>query len=138
MITCSSFPVFFPSRSWSWGYDSRRPWVAEAVPPPTNDCDEAPAGATSTTSGSGVSSRTVHAVAFERHIGHMRYSVHVPESSDGFMTQPPELLLTDNETNFKRLYGNVENIPPGSVHKVRCVVLCCAVLWHVVAISSRV
>ena len=31
--------------------------------------------------------------------------------------QPLELLLTDNETNFKRCYGDVENIPPGSTCK---------------------
>ena len=82
--------------TWSWGYDDVRPRIEERD-------SESP--------------RVVCAAAYERHLGDMRWAVFVPEVSGSVLTQPLELLLTDNESNFKRLYGDVENIPPGSTHK---------------------
>ena len=61
--------------TWSWGYDAARPYVEER---------------------DSSSHRTVCAAAHERHLGAMRWSVTVPESSGGRLTQPLELLLTDN------------------------------------------
>lgn len=91
--------------TWSWGYDERRPWVQEAAGGAGGD-DDAPDG------------RTASAAAYERHLGHMRYSVTVPECSDGHLLQPPELLLTHNDTNFQRVYGaEAPNMPPGSTCK---------------------
>lgn len=101
---CSSTPAeihilphLFFRNTWSWGYDPRKPWVAEAAPPPGSEGD-AGAGAGGAAAGpSSSGGRTVQAVGFERHTGHLRWSVHVPECSDGFLAQPAELLLTDNE-----------------------------------------
>ncbi len=88
-------PHCFFRNTWSWGYDSRKPWLAEASAPPGGGGGGAPSVLPPAHAASG--GRTVQAVGFERHVGHLRYAVHVPECSDGFLSQPPELLLTDNE-----------------------------------------
>ena len=68
-------PQLFFRNTWSWGYDSTRPW-AKLCDGPTPASD-AFGGA-----------HTVHAEAFERHLGPMRFATTVPSTpgSTGVMS----------------------------------------------------
>jgi hypothetical protein len=86
--------------TWSWGYNAERPWVR----PTFADTSSGNGAGDAQGSSHGVTN-TVHAEAFERHIGEMRYAVTVPEVEGSRTVRPVELLVTDNDTNSERIWG---------------------------------
>jgi len=81
--TLHVLPHLFFRNTWAWGYDARRPFVVET----------------------GATWDGVQAAGYERHLGRMRYAVHVPAADGVRQVQAAQLLVTDNDTNFERLYG---------------------------------
>ncbi|RYG41575.1 hypothetical protein EON68_02930, partial [archaeon] len=103
--TLHILPQFIFRNTWSWGYDPHKPIVL-----PRKYAGSSAAGAPAADSPSG-GDATLQALAYERHLGNMRYAVHVPSCEGTALQKPLEMLVTNNETNFMRLYGSSNEAP---------------------------
>ena len=96
-------PSLWFRNTWSWGWDSRIPEVREVEK--------------SKKQRSSSMEQETYAAAFERHLGALRWAVGAPNQT---CSRNPEdrwdFLVTDNETNFVRLYGEEAGKHQKSLH----------------------